>query len=152
MNWIVFQVLKKTLNESFTHTAFTFGFEAGVNKSPIDGNLVPPAALVKLMQKGLQYMEMEANLSNAKNDVDEDFSFLQPMDLITKDVYEMQKIVKDKKKDGGKELDKENEGAHCRVKDKARKDREKQDMEREGKDRDEKGTKRIRKQQEVQNN
>lgn len=46
------------------HTAFTFGFEAGVNKSPIDGNLVPPAALVKLMQKGLQYMEMEANLSN----------------------------------------------------------------------------------------
>ncbi|KAL0377882.1 UNVERIFIED_CONTAM: WD40 repeat-containing protein HOS15 [Sesamum radiatum] len=84
----------------FLHTAFTFGFDAGVNNSQIDGNLVPPAAL-------------------AKNDLDEDFISLQPMDLITKDVYELQKIVKDKKKnqhvDG--ELDKENEESSCSVKD-----------------------------------
>lgn len=92
----------------------------------------------------------------AKNDVDEDFSFLQPMDLITKDVHELQKIVKDKKKnqqlDGAKEFDKENEGARSHVKDKARKDWEKQDMERVGKDRVERGTKRIQVPHEVQNN
>lgn len=30
-------------------------------------------------------------------DTDEDFQFLQPIDLITKDVYELQKIIKEKK-------------------------------------------------------
>lgn len=30
-------------------------------------------------------------------DMDEDFQFLQPLDLITKDVYELQKIIKEKK-------------------------------------------------------
>lgn len=48
----------------FTHTAFVFGYEAGINKSPIDGNLVPPGALIRFVQKGFQYLEMEANLSN----------------------------------------------------------------------------------------
>lgn len=48
----------------FTHAAFTLGYEAGINKSNIDGNMVPPGALVKFVQKGLQYMEMEANLTN----------------------------------------------------------------------------------------
>lgn len=48
----------------FTHSAYTFGNEAGINKCPIDGNMVPPGALVTFVQKGLQYFEMEANLSN----------------------------------------------------------------------------------------
>ena len=48
----------------FTHAAFTFGYEAGINKCSIDGNLVPSGALVTFVQKGLQYFEMEANLSN----------------------------------------------------------------------------------------
>lgn len=48
----------------FTHSAFALGYEAGINKSPIDGNLVPPGALVTFVQKGLQFLEMEANLSN----------------------------------------------------------------------------------------
>lgn len=48
----------------FTHSAFALGYEAGINKSPIDGNLVPPGALITFVQKGLQFLEMEANLSN----------------------------------------------------------------------------------------
>lgn len=48
----------------FTHTAFAFGYEAGISKRPIDGNMVPPEALVKFVQNGVQYMEMEANLNN----------------------------------------------------------------------------------------
>lgn len=48
----------------FTHSTFSLGYEAGINKCPIDGNLVPPGALITFIQKGLQYLEMEANLSN----------------------------------------------------------------------------------------
>lgn len=48
----------------FTHSAFSMGYEAGVNNSEINGNLVPPAALITIVQKGLQYIEMEANLSD----------------------------------------------------------------------------------------
>lgn len=42
------------------------GYEAGINKSTIDGNLVPPGALVTFVQKGIQYLELEANLSNVR--------------------------------------------------------------------------------------
>jgi hypothetical protein len=38
---------------------------ASVNITP---NLVPPAALVTFVQKGLQYMEAEANLDPVSND------------------------------------------------------------------------------------
>lgn len=48
----------------FTHASFALGYEAGINKSSIDGNLVPLGALITLVQKGLQYVEMEANLDN----------------------------------------------------------------------------------------
>ena len=48
----------------FTHSAFAFGYEAGISKSTIEGNLVPPGALVTFVQKGIQYLELEANLSN----------------------------------------------------------------------------------------
>lgn len=94
LNYLVFRYL----NESgFTHAAFALGYEAGINRSPIDGNLVPPAALVTFVQKGLQYLELEANLCNGDADSDEDFSFLQPLDLITKDVNELRQIIKEKK-------------------------------------------------------
>lgn len=48
----------------FTHSAFALGYEAGINKCTIDGNLIPPGALITFVQKGLQYLEMEANLNN----------------------------------------------------------------------------------------
>ncbi|CAA0839972.1 WD-40 repeat family protein [Striga hermonthica] len=81
----------------FTHSAFALGYEAGINKSTIDGNLVPPGALVTFIQKGIQYLELEANLSNDNLDTDEDFQFLHPLDLITKDFDELRKIIKEKK-------------------------------------------------------
>ncbi len=56
----------------FTHAAFTFGYESLVNKANINGKDVPPGALISFIQKGMQYMELEANL----NDVSLFFSFL----------------------------------------------------------------------------
>ncbi|KAL2499623.1 WD-40 repeat family protein [Abeliophyllum distichum] len=130
LNYILFRYLQES---GFTHTAFVFGYEAGINKSPIDGNLVPPGTLIRFVQKGFQYLEMEANLSNVETDVDEDFSFLQPLDVITKDVNELQKIIKDKKKNQqearGKELDRELEGASGCIKANEDKGRDKKDKE-----------------------
>jgi len=63
LNWFTGYLCGIT-TAGFTHAAFTFGYEAGINKCSIDGNLVPQGALVTFVQKGLQYFEMEANLSN----------------------------------------------------------------------------------------
>ncbi|WOK91651.1 F-box-like/WD repeat-containing protein TBL1XR1 isoform X2 [Canna indica] len=105
LNYLVFRYLQES---GLTHAAFALGYEAGINKCGIDGNLVPPGALITLIQKGLQYTELEANLENNDVDADGDFSFLQPLDLITKDVNELQQIIKAKKKENfQKESDKE---------------------------------------------
>ncbi|KAK0606468.1 hypothetical protein LWI29_038085 [Acer saccharum] len=129
LNYLVFRYLTES---GFTHAAFSLGYEAAINKCPIDGNLVPPGALVTFVQKGLQYLEMEAHLNNSDADMDEDFSFLQPMDLITKDVSQLRLMVKEKKKnlqkdrDKEKEVDREHEGERVRAKEKERLDREKE--------------------------
>ncbi|KAI4316647.1 hypothetical protein L6164_024607 [Bauhinia variegata] len=94
LNYLVFRYLHES---GYTHSAFAFGYEAGIDKSKIDGNLVPPGALVTFVQKGIQYLELEANLSGSDAAMDEDFSFLQPLDLITKDPNELHKIVKARK-------------------------------------------------------
>jgi hypothetical protein len=47
----------------FSHSAFVFGYESFVHKSNISGNDVPPGALISFLQKGLQYLELEANLN-----------------------------------------------------------------------------------------
>ncbi|XP_027769636.1 WD40 repeat-containing protein HOS15-like [Solanum pennellii] len=94
LNYIVFHYFSES---GFTHQTFTFGYEARINRSTIDGHLVPINALVKIVQKGIQYLELETNLSNDDTDMDEDFKLLEPMDLITKSVDELRRIIKEKK-------------------------------------------------------
>jgi hypothetical protein len=48
------------------HTEFVFGYEGMLHKSNIDSNQVPPGALISFIQKGLQYLELEANLNNVR--------------------------------------------------------------------------------------
>ncbi|KAK6923101.1 LIS1 homology motif [Dillenia turbinata] len=134
LNYLVFRYLQES---GFTHSAFALGYEAAINKCTIDSNLVPPGALITFVQKGLQYLEMEANLSNSETDVDEDFSFLQPLDLITKDAYELRQIIKEKKKslqkdkDKDKDIEREPEVERGRVREKDRQEREKERQERD---------------------
>ncbi|AES94615.2 putative transcription factor WD40-like family [Medicago truncatula] len=127
LNYLVFRYLQES---GFTHSAFVFGNEGGINKCPIDGNLVPPGALVTFVQKGLQFLEMEANLNNCDADFDEDFSFLQPLDLITKDVHELKKMVNERrrKRQRGKtkESEKEHDGDRGLTREKERQEREKE--------------------------
>ncbi|PON46887.1 Guanine nucleotide-binding protein, beta subunit [Trema orientale] len=129
LNYLVFRYLHES---GFTHSAFAFGYEAGINKSTIDGNIVPPAALVTFVQKGLQYLELEANLGSSDADVDDDFSYIQPLDLITKDAYELQRIIKEKRenlqKDRSKTNEKDNETKQKDEVDRAREGEEEKGM------------------------
>lgn len=57
-------VLHITTNllEGFQHSAYTFGIESHISQSNINGALVPPAALLSILQKGLQYTEAEISI------------------------------------------------------------------------------------------
>lgn len=46
----------------FQHSAYTFGIESHISQSNINGALVPPAALLSVLQKGLQYTEAEISI------------------------------------------------------------------------------------------
>ena len=43
----------------YKHSAFAFGKESHVADSNINGNMVPPGALINIIQKGVQYIEAE---------------------------------------------------------------------------------------------
>lgn len=61
----------------FVHSAYTFGIESHISQSNINGALVPPAALLNIIQKGLQYTEAEISISEVG-------SFIFTIDLETK--------------------------------------------------------------------
>ena len=55
------------LSSGFSHSAFTFGIESHISQSNINGALVPPAALISIIQKGLQYVEAEVSINEVRN-------------------------------------------------------------------------------------
>ena len=50
----------------FAHSAYTFGIESHISQSNINGALVPPAALLSIIQKGLQYTEAEISIGEVR--------------------------------------------------------------------------------------
>lgn len=52
-----------SVSAGFSHSAFTFGIESHISQSNINGTLVPPAALISILQKGLQYVEAEISIN-----------------------------------------------------------------------------------------
>ncbi|XP_012838210.1 PREDICTED: uncharacterized protein LOC105958752 [Erythranthe guttata] len=97
LNYLIF----RHLNESgYTHSAFAFEYEAGISESAIDGNAVPPGALVTFIQKGIEYLGKETKPNNVRMsrvrlsfflsflgdlDANGSFQFRHPIELITKD-------------------------------------------------------------------
>lgn len=59
----------------FSHSAFTFGIESHISQSNINGALVPPAALISIIQKGLQYVEAEVSINEVRHKQDHINSF-----------------------------------------------------------------------------
>ncbi|XP_008787121.2 WD40 repeat-containing protein HOS15-like [Phoenix dactylifera] len=49
-------------DKGYTHAAFAFDYESGINKIPIENDLVLSGSLVALVEKGLENLELEANL------------------------------------------------------------------------------------------
>jgi len=60
MNYLVYRYL---LESGFTHAAFALGTEARPGKPERE---IPPGALISFVQKGLQYLELEANLNDVR--------------------------------------------------------------------------------------
>lgn len=76
----------------FTHSAFVFGYESFVHKSVHNGKDIPPGALITFVQKGLQYVEMEAQVTET---ADATFASLSAHDLLTKSLAELKIMVAD---------------------------------------------------------
>ena len=89
----------------FSHAAFVFGYESLVHRGREPGGGVPPGALVSFVQKGLQYLELEANVAEDPAGggpaVRGDFAALTASDLITKDVDELKRAVAERRVRGG---------------------------------------------------
>ncbi len=74
VNFLVYRYL---LESGFQHSAFTFGLESHIHQTSINGTVIPPGALISILQKGLQYVEAEASITEV-SDVDADGSSLVP--------------------------------------------------------------------------
>lgn len=53
----------------FTHSSYTFAHESQVTKSYPDMSSFPPGALIRFLQKGMQFTELEANLKEVQMDM-----------------------------------------------------------------------------------
>ena len=60
VNYLVYRYLQES---GFQHSAYLFGTESHIANSNINGSLVPPAALLNIIQKGLQYTEAEIGIT-----------------------------------------------------------------------------------------
>ena len=63
VNYLVYRYLQES---GFTHAAYTFGYESYIQKTSIAGTDLPPGALISFIQKGLQYLELEANINEVR--------------------------------------------------------------------------------------
>ena len=77
VNLLVYRYLQES---GFTHSAFTFGYESLVHKSSVANADLPPGALISILQKGLQYIEIEAHLNEdgSERTIPEPFALLTP--------------------------------------------------------------------------
>nr|XP_028702753.1 F-box-like/WD repeat-containing protein TBL1Y isoform X2 [Macaca mulatta] len=81
---------KRTSDNGFSHSAFTFGIESHISQSNINGTLVPPAALISILQKGLQYVEAEISINKDGTVFDSSpIESLSLIDAVIPDVVQM---------------------------------------------------------------
>ncbi|KAJ1537070.1 Transducin (beta)-like 1 X-linked receptor 1, partial [Nowakowskiella sp. JEL0078] len=59
VNYLIYRYLTES---GFSHSSFTFSHEANLSKNSERGAKVKPGALINLLQKGLQYIEVETHV------------------------------------------------------------------------------------------
>jgi len=86
VNFLVYRYLQES---GFVHSAFVFGAESLIAQSNINGALVPPCALISIIQKGLMYVEAE--ISTADDGTDRLIDTLSLIDAVMPDVVSSNK-------------------------------------------------------------
>ena len=81
VNFLVYRYLQES---GFSHAAFVFGVESHIAQSNINGALVPPAALLSIIQKGLQFTEAE--ISIGEDGTERQIESLSLIDAVMPDV------------------------------------------------------------------
>lgn len=115
VNYLIWLYLKEC---GFKHSAFTFANESAVNKLELPPSIqVPPGALLKIIQKGIQYVECELSVAgNGTLNLDNaEFSLLE---ATQPDAY-MQQLMSVGKENavGGGDADEGQKGADVDMKD-----------------------------------
>ncbi|KAK9831105.1 hypothetical protein WJX74_003493 [Apatococcus lobatus] len=94
LNYLVWRYLQES---GFSHAAFALNHESSLSGTKLDVDHVPPGALVSFVQKGIQYMEMEANLNDDNDGVEGEFARLSAHDIMTNDIPTLKSLLADKK-------------------------------------------------------
>ncbi|XP_015782775.1 F-box-like/WD repeat-containing protein TBL1XR1-A [Tetranychus urticae] len=81
VNYLVYRYLQES---GYIHSAYTFGIESHINSSNINGSLVPPSALLNIIQKGLQYTEAE--ISIGEDGTERNIESLSLIDAVLPDI------------------------------------------------------------------
>lgn len=91
VNFLVYRYLQES---GFCHSAFVFGQESHISQSNINGALVPPRALIYIIQKGLLYVEAE--ISTGEDGSERLIDGLSLIDAVMPDVVATRKQVDSK--------------------------------------------------------
>lgn len=91
VNFLVYRYLQES---GFTHSAYTFGIESHIAQSNINGALVPSAALLSIIQKGLQYTEAE--ISIGEDGTERMIESLSLIDAVMPDVVQARQAAANK--------------------------------------------------------
>ncbi|XP_012698113.1 WD40 repeat-containing protein HOS15 [Setaria italica] len=86
LNAAVYRYLQ---DSGFVHTAFNFFYEADIERGNIQG-MIPQGTLIRIVHKGLEYIELEANSEIGSDD---EHHFFDTLDLMTNDLDELRKKV-----------------------------------------------------------
>lgn len=89
VNFLVYRYLQES---GFCHSAFVFGQESHISQSNINGALVPPRALIYIIQKGLLYVEAE--ISTGEDGSERLIDGLSLIDAVMPDVVATRKQEK----------------------------------------------------------
>ena len=80
----------------FQHSAYTFGIESHIAQSNINSALVPPAALISIIQKGLQYTEAEVTVG--EDGMERLFDSLTLIDAVMPDIVAVRQSQQNQQK------------------------------------------------------
>ncbi|KAL0029976.1 hypothetical protein WJX77_011317 [Trebouxia sp. C0004] len=98
-------VYKYMVEAGFMHSSYTFANESQITKAFPDMSSVPPTALIRFVQKGMQFIEMEANLKEDRHAVEEDYQLVAAADAIMNDSKDLRELVQTRRADKEEDSD-----------------------------------------------